>query len=116
MCGRWGDFLGYGDRAGIVGVNDKSTFDNMSMQKNDIQFHFVWYVESAFGGEAVESAENALVNTISRQVDQNYAYTIDNDVVPVDDDEIDDEDGNGDGNCDVEVGENYSDFDESIDM
>ena len=72
-------------------------------------------MESAFGGEAIEPAENALVNT-SRQVDQHYTYTIDNDVVPVHDDEMDDEDGNGGGNCDVEMGENYSDFDESIDM
>ena len=75
-----------------IRFNDKGTFDNMSVQKNNIQFLFVRYVESAFGGEAIEPAENALVNT-SRQVDQHYTYTIDNDVVPVHDDEMDDEDG-----------------------
>ena len=60
-------------------------------------------MESAFGGEAIEPAENALVNT-SWRVDRHNTYTIYNDVV-LDDAEIDNEDGNHGGNCDVEMGE-----------
>ena len=54
-----------------IKFNDKGGFDTKSVQKKDIQFLFVRYVEGSFGGDVTEPAENALVNTC-RQVDEHY--------------------------------------------
>jgi len=85
----------------FIKQGDIGGFDNKSVQKTDIQFLFVRYVEVAWGGDVIDPAINAAFNT-SRSVDPRFKYTLLEPVVGADDDESDEEDS-GEGGVDEDM-------------
>ena len=73
-------------------------FDNKSVEKNDILFLFIRSIDDEFDEEAIEPAEEALVNTCKR-VDNHYTYTAQKTEGP-------------DSNDDIDSGDNAMEIDE----
>ena len=79
-------------------VKDLGGFDNKSVEKNDILFLFIRPIDDEFDEEAIEPAEEALVNTCKR-VDNHYTYTAQKTEGP-------------DSNDDIDSGDNAMEIDE----
>ena len=73
-------------------------FDNKSVEKNDILFLFIRPIDDEFDEEAIEPAEEALVNMCKR-VDNHYTYTAQKTEGP-------------DSNDDIDSGDNAMEIDE----
>ena len=89
----------------FIKSGDNGGFDNKAVQKNDIRFLFVRYVEAAWGADVIEPAINAAFNT-SMVVDPHFKLAL---LEPVEDeedeDEINDEEEVNDGVDEVEIRE-----------
>ena len=79
-------------------VKDLGGFDNKSVEKNDILFLFIRPIDDEFDEEAIEPAEEALVNTC-KSVDNHYTYTAQKTDEP-------------DSNEDIDNGDNAMEIDE----
>ena len=87
---------------------DGDGFDNKSVKKTDVKFLFIRSIDEAFEEDVVELAEEALVN-VCHQVDNDYAYTINDESENDDESEEDDvvnatDDGGIVGDCDSDNG------------